>query len=40
MKTTDLNQSEKNKKNVVFANLTTTKRVKWNKSRRYGILVS
>jgi hypothetical protein len=40
MKTTDLNQSEKSKKNSAFANFTTTKRVQWDKHRRYGIFVS
>lgn len=40
MKTTDLNQSEKSKKNVRFANFTSTKRLQWDKYRRYGIFVS
>lgn len=40
MKTTDLNQSEKSKKNVTFANFTSTKRVQWDRYRRYGIFVS
>ncbi len=40
MKTTNLNSSEKNKKNVPFANFTSVKRVQWDKYRRYGIFVS
>lgn len=40
MKTTDLNTSEKSKKNVPFASLTATKRSQWDKYRRYGIFVS
>ncbi|MFO7674358.1 MAG: hypothetical protein R6V74_11675 [Lutibacter sp.] len=40
MKTNDLNQSEKNKKNVPFASLSSTKRIQWNNYRRYGIFVS
>jgi hypothetical protein len=40
MKTTDLNTSEKSKKNAPFANFTSTKRVQWDKYRRYGIFVS
>lgn len=40
MKTTDLNQSEKNKKNIAFVSFTSTKRLQWDKHRRYGIFVS
>ncbi len=40
MKTTDLNQLEKNKKNIAFTSFTTTKRIQWDKFRRYGIFVS
>lgn len=40
MKTTDLNQAEKNKKNVPFASFTATKRIQWDRYRRYGISVS
>jgi len=40
MKTTDLNQSEKNKKHVHFASLSSTKRIQWNNYRRYGMFVS
>jgi hypothetical protein len=40
MKTTDLNPSEKNKKNIAFASFTTTKRLQWDKYRRYGVFVS
>lgn len=39
MKTTDLNQPEKSKKNVPFASFTETKRSQWDKYRRYGIFV-
>jgi hypothetical protein len=37
MKTTDLNQSEKNKKNIPFSCFATTKRIQWDNYRRYGI---
>lgn len=40
MKATDLNTSEKSKKNVPFATFTSTKRIQWDKYRRYGIFVS
>ncbi|HEY9221775.1 MAG TPA: hypothetical protein VIO43_09405 [Lutibacter sp.] len=40
MKTTDLNQLEKNKKNIAFASFATTKRIQWDKYRRYGVFVS
>jgi hypothetical protein len=40
MKATDLNTSEKSKKNVLFSTFTSTKRVQWDKYRRYGIFVS
>ena len=40
MKTTDLNTSEKSKKNTTFATFTSTKRAQWDKFRRYGIFVS
>ncbi|MDF1518522.1 MAG: hypothetical protein RQ864_09375 [Lutibacter sp.] len=40
MKATELNPSEKSKKNVPFATFNSTKRVQWNKYRRYGIFVS
>lgn len=40
MKTANLNQSEKNKKNVPFASLPAAKRLQWNNYRRYGMFVS
>ena len=40
MKTTDLNTSEKSKKNVTLVNFSSTKRVQWDKYRRYGIFIS
>ncbi|MDD3721100.1 MAG: hypothetical protein PHW92_01240 [Lutibacter sp.] len=40
MKTTGLNQTEKNKKNIAFESFSTTKRLQWDKYRRYGMFVS
>lgn len=39
MKTTDLNKSENHKKNVAFADFTSTKRLQWDRYRRYGIII-
>ncbi|MGV8946339.1 MAG: hypothetical protein ACOH1N_07915 [Lutibacter sp.] len=40
MKTTDLNQLQNHKKNIAFANFTSTKRIQWNNHRRYGSFIS
>ena len=40
METRDLNLAEKNKKNIAFASFATTKRLQWDRYRRYGIAVS
>ena len=36
MTTLNLNLAQQNKKKVVFINFTNTKRLQWNKFRRYG----
>jgi len=36
MKTLDLTTAQENKKSIIFINFSNTKRVQWNKYRRYG----
>ncbi len=37
MKTLDVNTGQENKKKTLFINFTNTKRIQWNRFRRYGI---
>lgn len=40
MKTTNLNNGQGNKKQVIFVNFTNTKRLQWDRFRRYGIFTA
>ena len=37
MKATDVNTGQENKKKALFINFTNTKRIQWNRFRRYGM---
>jgi hypothetical protein len=40
MKTLNSNLGQENKKKVVFVNFTNTKRLQWDRYRRYGLYAS